>query len=40
MVCAIAAHHGLVVLHDDNDFVAAAGVLPDVVQRNIRDIPA
>ncbi|MGW1989938.1 PIN domain-containing protein [Embleya sp. NPDC001921] len=40
VVCAIAAHHGLIVLHDDNDFVTAAGVLPDVLQRNVRDIPA
>ncbi|WP_406297682.1 VapC toxin family PIN domain ribonuclease [Embleya sp. NBC_00888] len=40
MVCAIAAQHGLIVLHDDNDLVTAAGVLPDVLQRNIRDIPA
>lgn len=40
MVCAIAAHHGLIVLHDDHDFVTAAGVLPGVLQRNVRDIAA
>ncbi|MFE9422352.1 PIN domain-containing protein [Kitasatospora sp. NPDC006697] len=39
MICATAAHHGLIVLHDDNDFVTAAGVLPDVHQRSVRDIP-
>ncbi|MGW4803629.1 PIN domain-containing protein [Kitasatospora sp. NPDC004272] len=39
MVCATAAHHGLIVLHDDNDFATAAGVLTDVLQRNVRDAP-
>ena len=39
MICATAAHHGLIVLHDDNDFVTATGVLPDIHQRSVRDIP-
>ncbi|KUL32500.1 PIN domain-containing protein [Streptomyces regalis] len=35
LVCATAAHHGLVVLHDDNDFRAAARVLTDVTERSV-----
>ncbi|WP_030941959.1 PIN domain-containing protein [Streptomyces sp. NRRL S-646] len=35
LVCATAAHHGLVVLHDDNDFRAAARVLADVSERSV-----
>ncbi|WP_211239856.1 hypothetical protein [Jiangella gansuensis] len=38
--CATATKHGLVVLHDDGDFVAAAAHLPDVRQRRVHDIPA
>jgi predicted nucleic acid-binding protein len=39
LICGTAAHHGLIVLHDDNDFVTAARTLPDVTERNIHDIP-
>jgi predicted nucleic acid-binding protein len=39
LICACAATRGLVVLHDDNDFVVAAQHLPDVAQRRVRDIP-
>ncbi|WP_326603855.1 PIN domain-containing protein [Streptomyces sp. NBC_01799] len=35
LVCATAAHHGMVVLHDDNDFCAAARVLTDVRERSV-----
>ena len=40
LICATAAHHGLVVLHDDNDFATAASRLPDVRERNVRDSPS
>lgn len=40
LVCATAAHHGLVVLHDDNDFRAAARILTDVTERNVFTPPA
>jgi predicted nucleic acid-binding protein len=40
LVCATAAHHGLVVLHDDGDFVTAAAQLSDVRERRISDVPA
>jgi predicted nucleic acid-binding protein len=39
VICATAAHHGLVVLHDDKGFVAAARCLSDLRERNIRDAP-
>lgn len=39
LICATAAHHGLVVLHDDNDFATAARYLPDMRDRNVDDIP-
>lgn len=39
LICATAAHHGLVVLHDDADFVTAARVLPDVTERHVRRTP-
>ena len=39
LICATAAHHGLVVLHDDNDFVTAARHLPDLQERAIHDTP-
>lgn len=39
MICATAAHHGLAVLHDDADFATAARFLPDVSERNVRDVP-
>ncbi|NXY97956.1 PIN domain-containing protein [Streptomyces sp. BR123] len=35
IVCATAAHHGLVILHDDKDFTAAAALLPDVQEHNV-----
>jgi predicted nucleic acid-binding protein len=40
LICATAAHHGLIVLHDDNDFATAAEILPDILQRSVRDVPA
>jgi predicted nucleic acid-binding protein len=39
MICATAAHHDLVVLHDDKDFATAARYLPDVRERTIQDAP-
>jgi predicted nucleic acid-binding protein len=39
MICATAVHHGLTVLHDDADYVTAAGFLPDVSERNVRNVP-
>ena len=39
MICATAAQHDLVVLHDDNDFATAARYLPDVRERTIHDAP-
>ncbi|MFE9885275.1 hypothetical protein [Streptomyces scopuliridis] len=39
LVCATAAHHGLVVIHDDNDFRAAAQILADVVERSVFAVP-
>lgn len=35
MVCGVAAHHGLQILHDDGDFVLAARHLSDVRQRRV-----
>ena len=40
LICATAAHHDLIVLHDDNDFVTTALHLPDLRQRSIYDAPA
>jgi predicted nucleic acid-binding protein len=39
LVAATAAHHGLVVLHDDNDFVTAARHVSDLVERRVQDAP-
>jgi predicted nucleic acid-binding protein len=39
LICATAAHHDLLVLHDDNDFVTAARYLPDLRERTIHDMP-
>jgi predicted nucleic acid-binding protein len=39
LICATAAHHGLAVLHDDKDFVAAARWVPDLRERNIHVAP-
>jgi len=35
LICATAAHHDLVVLHDDQDFRAAAVLLPDLREWNV-----
>ena len=40
LICATAAQHSLVVLHDDNDFATAARYLPDLQERLIDDSPA
>jgi len=37
MICAIAAHHGLTILHDDGDLATAARHFPDFCQRCARD---
>lgn len=39
LICATAAHHGLVVLHDDRDFATAARYLPDLQERAIHNTP-
>lgn len=39
LICACAANWGLVVLHDDNDFVTAARHLPDLAERRIPTLP-
>jgi predicted nucleic acid-binding protein len=39
LIAATAAHHGLTVLHDDNDFVVAARHMSDVAQRPVLDAP-
>jgi predicted nucleic acid-binding protein len=39
LICATAAQHELVMLHDDNDFATAARYLPDLRERSIRDVP-
>ncbi|MEU0739075.1 PIN domain-containing protein [Streptomyces sp. NPDC006134] len=39
LVCATAAHHGLVVLHDDQDYRTAARVLTDLAERNVYAAP-
>ena len=39
LICATAAQHDLVVLHDDNDFAAAARSLPDLRERSVYDAP-
>jgi predicted nucleic acid-binding protein len=39
LICATAAQHDLVVLHDENDFTTAARYLPDLRERNISDVP-
>ncbi|MCY1139801.1 PIN domain-containing protein [Actinoplanes sp. Pm04-4] len=37
LICACAAARGLIVLHDDNDFVTAARHLPDLAERRVRE---
>jgi predicted nucleic acid-binding protein len=39
LVCATAAQHHLIVLHDDNEIVTAARLLPDVQERSIGNPP-
>lgn len=39
LICATAVHRGLVVLHDDGDFVTAARILPDVRERSVWNLP-
>jgi predicted nucleic acid-binding protein len=39
LICASAAIRGLVVLHDDNDFITAAQHLPDLAERRIQASP-
>ncbi|MGN9785045.1 PIN domain-containing protein [Nonomuraea sp. ZG12] len=36
LVCATAVHHGLTVLHVDDDFATVAKIMPEVAQRDIR----
>ena len=40
LVAATAAHHGLVVLHDDYDFATAARHVSDLAERRISDTPS
>jgi len=39
LICATAAHHDLVVLHDDKDFATAARYLADVRERSVHETP-
>ena len=39
LICATAAHHDLVVLHDDSDFVTASRHLSGLRERSIHDTP-
>jgi predicted nucleic acid-binding protein len=39
IIAATAAHHGLVVLHDDNDFATIADAVIDFEQRSVYDFP-
>ncbi len=39
LICATAAHHDLIVLHDDSDFETAARHLPDLRERSVRESP-
>jgi predicted nucleic acid-binding protein len=39
LICACAAVHRLVILHDDNDFAVAARHLPDLAVREVRTLP-
>jgi predicted nucleic acid-binding protein len=38
IIAATAAHHGLIVLHDDNDFATVARHAPELGQHNIHDV--
>jgi predicted nucleic acid-binding protein len=39
LICAVAAQQGLVILHDDNDFVTAAQHLTELRERRVQQIP-
>jgi predicted nucleic acid-binding protein len=39
LLCAVAAQRDLVLLHDDNDFAAAARLLPEVRERRVQQLP-
>jgi predicted nucleic acid-binding protein len=39
LICATAARHDVVVLHDDGDFTTAGRFLPDLRERNVHDAP-
>jgi predicted nucleic acid-binding protein len=39
LICSCAAMRGLVILHDDNDFVVAAQHLPDLAERRVHTLP-
>ncbi len=39
LICATAAQHDLVILHDDKDYVTAARYLPDVRERSVHNTP-
>lgn len=39
-VCATAAHHGLVVVHDDSDFVTASRLSVELQQVNVHEGPS
>lgn len=39
LICATAAHHNLVVLHDDSDFATTARYLTDVRERSVHQTP-
>jgi predicted nucleic acid-binding protein len=38
LICVTAVRHGLVVIHDDKDFVAAAGVLTQLRESNVHQV--
>ncbi|NKY56213.1 PIN domain-containing protein [Nocardia flavorosea] len=38
-ICATAAHHGLVIVHDDADFVAATRLSAELQQTNVHEGP-
>lgn len=39
VVSATAAHHGLIILHDDHDFATIAVEAPDLTERNVNRLP-
>ncbi|MEX0173865.1 PIN domain nuclease [Streptomyces sp. LMG1-1-1.1] len=38
LICATAVHHGLTILHRDNDFAAVSRVLKEVEQQDVRHV--